>query len=954
MEQDNSINLLGVAMGDYQPSIGITVSDIKRATLNAGDVSTFTKAWHQALGNSPVPSISSLEAPVELPETTALLKHIDKNLAGMVANWTEGKSSQPLLETINDLTLIGLAPYGQNTGKYLEHVIDEVRPDIIVIDTPPLELSASMLYALSIPCAVGLPVYGEIMTKDFAQFYIRETLYPGNTNETAIIRSWLTKTPLLPVGIPRLKPTPMYSEAELVTVYVDETSVEREMYKSSVLKAYRALDESLSNVTKFQKGIKISRDICLSLIKSTSGKMRETLIEEACYIVSRIMEIATYVNTSRRKTRLLAIVDITRFLDIEYVIGLLEQGITDEIYVPPKSYATAEAMLMVSRNSDELNEKAKEYIPKATLAQELFQSELDKLIEAKSSKVLAEYEVDKLITQITSRTRTHPDIARGTSVRGAIALREVLQGLGEMQSGLTRNGISKAALITLPPRIAARQEGNETAIVNDIVKEVLYDIQFSDIKDEGMLSEALGQLSPEDILENLKNLKPFSPEHKQELPQKKIQAIIAEQDKIRERLKYLESKYFTKKGWRNQSSFIQKAVEYLMDELEKKLKAGEITLTEYNQEKSRLAAMLKDISQPQFKMSAEELATTIMEMMDAQDKQWSSELSFERIHVYYHIKANSVSEKLSPQKRDYFGLKMLVDYLEKQGIFSIAETASGLNLTSQALNIVLKYLIARGPRGRGLQGAIDSGSTLSNERKYEIRRYNTGDIFRDISVRHTLKEITRQKRNLSSISKSDFRVFMKQRRKLQSDIVLCLDISGSMGFRNKLMYARLAASGLAKAVLKNGDRVGIAAFNNVGQTVIPLTDKDGDAIVNYIVRLSARANTNIGDGIKCSSELLLHNQSHNQKYIVLITDGQPTAISEGVIDHLKGLEGSDLTEESAILETKKASARGIKVSVIHITGEHERNNSFVKNIARIGKGKVLHMSSPEDLKTIMR
>jgi len=87
---------------------------------------------------------------------------------------------------------------------------------------------------------------------------------------------------------------------------------------------------------------------------------------------------------------------------------------------------------------------------------------------------------------------------------------------------------------------------------------------------------------------------------------------------------------------------------------------------------------------------------------------------------------------------------------------------------------------------------------------------------------------------------------------------------------------------------------------------------------------------------------------------VLITDGQPTAISEGVFDQLKGLNGSDLTEESAILETKKASARGIKVSVIHITAEHERNNSFVKNIARIGKGKVLHMSSPEDLKTIMR
>jgi len=941
-------------MGDYQPSVGITVNDIKRAILNTGDVSSFTKAWHQALGNSPVPSISSLETPVELPETTALLKHIDNNLAEIVTAWTKGKSNKPPLKKIEDLTLIGLAPYGQNTGKYLEHVIDEVKPDVIVIDTPPVELSSSMLYALSVPCAAGLPIYGVIMAKDFGQLYNRETFYPGNTSETAILKSWLTKTPLLPVGIPRLKPTQVYSEMELVTVYTDETSAKREIYKPSVFKAYRALDESLSNVTKFQEGLKISKDSCLSLIRNTSGKMRETLVEEACYIVSRTMEIATYLNTSGHKTRLLAIVDITRFTDTEYVFGLLEQEITDEIYTPPKSYATTEAMLMASHNSDELNENAKECTPKATLAQKLFQSELNKLIESKSSKGLAEHEVDKLITQITSRTRTHPDIARGSSVRGAIALREVLQGLGEMQSGLTRNGISKAALITLPPRIAARQEGKETAVVKDIVKEVLYDIQFSNTNDKEILSEALGQLSSEDTLENLSNLKPFSPEHRQELSQKEIQAIVTEQDKMRERLKYLEAKHFTKRGLQNQSSFIQKAVEHLMNELEQKLKANEITLDEYNREKSRLAAMLKGISKPQLKMSAEELAATIMEMMDAQDKQWSSELSFERMHVYYHIKANSTGEELSPQKKDYYGLKMLVDYLEKQGVLSNMETTSGLILTSQALNIVLKYLIARGPRGRGLQGAIDSGSTLANERKYEVRRYNTGDIFRDISVRHTLKEITRQKRDLSNISRNDFRVFMKQRRKLQSDIVLCLDISGSMGFRNKLMYARLAASGLVKAALENGDRVGIAAFNNVGQTAIPLTDKDEDAILNYIARLSARANTNIGDGIKCSSELLFHNQSRNQKYIVLITDGQPTAISEGVFNQLKGVKESDLTEESAILETKKASAKGIKVSVIHIAGEHERNNSFVKNIARIGKGKVLHMSSPEDLKTIMR
>ena len=194
---------------------------------------------------------------------------------------------------------------------------------------------------------------------------------------------------------------------------------------------------------------------------------------------------------------------------------------------------------------------------------------------------------------------------------------------------------------------------------------------------------------------------------------------------------------------------------------------------------------------------------------------------------------------------------------------------------------------------------------------------------------------------------------MKERRKLQSDIVLCLDTSGSMGFRHKLMYARLAAAGLAKAAMENGDRVGMVSFNNFSQSTIPLTDKDKDIINNNIVRLRARGNTNIGDGIRCSSQLLSEDHSHNYKHIVLITDGQPTAISQGAFEQLKALKEKDLTEETVIREVKKASARGIKVSVIHIASKDEASSEFVKNIARVGKGKIRRMGSPEDLKAIM-
>ena len=932
--------------------MGITVSDIQRAILGGGDVSVFAEIWQRALVNPPVPNMLSLEAPVALPETTALLKYADKRLKSLVAMWVEGRKLQQLPKTEIDLTLIGLAPYGRNIGSYLAHVIDEVKPDIIVIDTSPIGLSANMLYAFGIPCAAGLPVYGEIMTKDFGQFYTSETFYPGNMNETAIVKSWLMKIPLLPVGIPRLKP--VYSEMDFTTLYMDEASLEQEMYKPDVLKAYCALDESLSNITEFQEGLKISRDICSSLIKNIGGKMRETLVEEACYIASRIMEAATYANTSRRKAKLLAIVDITHFLDIEYVVGLLGQGITDEIYVPPKSYATAKAMLMVSRNSNELNEKAKEYAPKTTLPQELFQSELDRLIKTKDSEVLAESEGDKLIPEIVSRTRSHPGVTRGASVRGAIACKEVAYSFSEMQNGLTRDNIRKAALITLPPRITVKQGYDGIAIVEDIVKEVLYDIKFSKTTGEALLTLDLDRLSPEEILEGIKNLESLPQERNQELSQKKIPAIIAEQGKTQNTLKYLKANKFLKKGQRGRYSSTQKAIDYLMSDLERKLKAGEITPADYEREKDRLMAMLKNASKPSFKMSAKELADTIMELMDAQDKQWSSELSFERMHVYYHIKENSKGEKLSPQKRDYYELKMLIDDLEKQGILMMAETEGGFVLTSEALDILLEYLISRDPKGRGHQGAIDFGKIRVNERKYEVRRYSTGDVFRDISVRHTLKEIARQKKVLSDVRSSDFRVFMKQRRKLQSDIVLCLDTSGSMGFQHKLMYARLAASGLAKASIKNGDRVGVVAFDNFSKITIPLSEENNDAITSCISKLYARGNTNIGDGIKSASQLLLQDSNQNQKYILLITDGQPTAISQGTFEQLKALEEKDLTEESAILETRRAAARGIKVSVLHVADKDEVSGDFAKNVARAGRGEVRRVSSVEDLATIMR
>ena len=76
-------------------------------------------------------------------------------------------------------------------------------------------------------------------------------------------------------------------------------------------------------------------------------------------------------------------------------------------------------------------------------------------------------------------------------------------------------------------------------------------------------------------------------------------------------------------------------------------------------------------------------------------------------------------------------------------------------------------------------------------------------------------------------------------------------------------------------------------------------------------------------------------------------------LSKATDDQLKEVKGRDLTEESALLETKKAAARGIKVSVIYIAGKDEPSSAFIKNIAQAGKGRVFRIGNLSDLKAFL-
>jgi Ca-activated chloride channel family protein len=109
------------------------------------------------------------------------------------------------------------------------------------------------------------------------------------------------------------------------------------------------------------------------------------------------------------------------------------------------------------------------------------------------------------------------------------------------------------------------------------------------------------------------------------------------------------------------------------------------------------------------------------------------------------------------------------------------------------------------------------------------------------------------------------------------DIMLCLDVSGSM-YGTDLLPNRLEAS---KEVAKNfvrerpGDRIGIVVFGNNGLTMCPLTT-DNSALIEQINNITTTdltgAGTVIGTGIATSINRLKDSKSKT-KIIIFLSDG---------------------------------------------------------------------------------
>jgi len=280
-------------------------------------------------------------------------------------------------------------------------------------------------------------------------------------------------------------------------------------------------------------------------------------------------------------------------------------------------------------------------------------------------------------------------------------------------------------------------------------------------------------------------------------------------------------------------------------------------------------------------------------------------------------------------------------------MLKLGEGGKRFSLSSLSLGKLLEKLIKRQQSQALEKRAFRPEMEID---KSDVRRYRTGDVFRHISVRHSLRRVMRKGKPLEDINRSDLRAFEKKPIQ-QLDIAICVDVSASMKDHAKLRYAKMAIAELARAALAKQDRVGIVAFSNLGQVVVPLTDKMLP-ILEATMTMKAEQYTNIGNGLICARRMLLKEKNSNPKYILLITDGQPNAAviedqdsamgSRRVVSYSRemSMERKELIgTQHAINEAGKTSRKDIKISVVFISEGEGQGEGIAREIARIGHGK---------------
>jgi len=246
----------------------------------------------------------------------------------------------------------------------------------------------------------------------------------------------------------------------------------------------------------------------------------------------------------------------------------------------------------------------------------------------------------------------------------------------------------------------------------------------------------------------------------------------------------------------------------------------------------------------------------------------------------------------------------------------------------------------------------------------DVRKYHRGDSYKDIAIRETIRDSI--KRGRSSVDGDSIFVYEREpeRREMvlrgDADVIVVLDLSGSMAYGDKLWYAKQAIVVMTIIAERYGNRVGVVGFRDLSTEVAELGAERNNTITK-VANLLPRGGTNIAAGIRRSIDLLVGDvevrkgkredlsiKLGRRKQIILLTDGDAT--------HPKPKQ---FAAEYARRCARLANRYGIMISVVCIGDDDESsdggrsyNPDLAAQIAEIGDGSLFFVKDMRDLSSV--
>jgi uncharacterized protein with von Willebrand factor type A (vWA) domain len=223
------------------------------------------------------------------------------------------------------------------------------------------------------------------------------------------------------------------------------------------------------------------------------------------------------------------------------------------------------------------------------------------------------------------------------------------------------------------------------------------------------------------------------------------------------------------------------------------------------------------------------------------------------------------------------------------------------------------------------------------ERTDDTKKYEFGDDLNIHIQRTIMNAISREPQKLPlKMHVDDFEVF-REEAVTRSATVLMLDLSLSMPMRGNFEAAKRVAVALDNLIRGQypKDSLHIVGFSSYAREVKKedLTHMRWDEFDPY---------TNLQHGLHLARKLLSREVCTN-KQIILVTDGEPTAHFEGGYLYFR-FPPSLRTLQLTLHEVRKCTQKSIVINTFMLEGGRSFS-SFVKQMARVNKGRVFYTSA---------